>query len=211
MVPCIDIPLRGNSATENHCVQAVLQMALKHFFPEQDFSLEYLDRATNHHPGGWTWDTSVIPFLRSLGFAVRVIDAFDMDRFAAEGIEYLRHISSDENVKLQALNADLTLEQRIATNFLNSDHGVEFIKRPGTLADVRQLFADGWLVIPKVNSYVLDGEDGFDSHYLIITGMSERTIYVNDCGNPPQKNRPVAVDAFEKARQVINGIIAIKC
>ncbi len=210
MEDILDIPVFPNCDLETHCVQATLQMVLKWFFPERRYTLAELDIATSHEPDGLTWDYAVLLFLAEQGLDVLYIDPFDIRSFACDGAAYLRSIWDHDRYAFEDLNANLTLVQQQAGSVLEALNTITLVQSVASMHELEALHASGWLIMAQNNSYVLDGEEGFDGHYVLLTGFTHDEIIFNDCGNPPQKNRRVSRECFERSRDGMSGIIAVK-
>lgn len=206
----IDIPLFSNSADDTHCVQAVLQMILKHYFPGRDYPFSYLDRVTYHRKGGWTWDTGMFVFLLNLGFEIIAIDHFDFHAFARKGVKYLQSIWQADEFEAQARNTDLTFEWLLVRDFMTTEKNIHIHNRKGTRDDIEHLFQTDYLVISNVNAYALDGQKGTCGHYVLITGIYHETLTFNDPGLPAIKNRRVTWRKFEKSRKENPSIFAVR-
>ncbi|PJE64267.1 MAG: hypothetical protein COU90_03560 [Candidatus Ryanbacteria bacterium CG10_big_fil_rev_8_21_14_0_10_43_42] len=206
----LDVPLFRNSAKDIHCVQATLQMILKYFFPQRRYTLKYLDKITYHYPGGWTWDTAALLFLSNLGFEIIIIDEFDFKAFGREGLGYLRSIWDKERFQIESLNTDLRFESQLAQDFLTSPRNMTFHKRKGCREDITTLFHKKYLVVPNINAYVLDNEEGHCGHHVIVTGIDRKGLCFNDAGLPAIKDRYVSWDLFEKSRTEKSNIFAVK-
>jgi len=206
----LDVPLFPNSDLDVHCVQATLQMILKYYFPERDYSVAYLDRITHHQQGGWTWDTSVFSFLINLGFEVVYIDDFSIRDYGERGADYLKTIWPKEKVEEQSLNADLDFERRLAQDFMTGTKRFVQDCRKGGTDDVKNLFHQGYVVVPNINAYTLDDEEGFCGHYVVVTSIGEEAISFNDSGLPAIKDRQTSWMKFEQARMYNPALFAVR-
>lgn len=207
----LDVPLFENSPEDVHCVQAVLQMILKYYFPGRLYTLEYLDKVTHHFPGGWTWDTAVFQFLLTLGFEIKVFSRFDFEAFAVGGVRYLEKMWDAETLRLQSINADLVFEQSLARDFWLTPHpNFSYTKRCASKEDFEKMFSDGFLLAPSVNAYALENEEGFCSHYILITGLTKEQVIFNDVDPPATKNACVSWEQFEHARPAYSTLFGVR-
>jgi len=51
----------------SNCVQTQMKMALGYYYPDRDYSLEFLDNLTWRRPGMWTWFPQALYGLTRLG------------------------------------------------------------------------------------------------------------------------------------------------
>lgn len=195
-----NIPFYSNLKTDTHCFQACLKMVLKHCFPDKDYSFEYLDKVTFHKKDKWTWDSGALLFLSKLGFDVVRIVNFDYKQFVEFGEEYLRMIWNDEVFNTQKQYSDFDQERKLAQDLLKNG-SIKLERRWTNLKEVEDLFQKDFLVMTSINPYILDNEEGYSSHLVVITGFNEDSITFHDPGLPPQKNRTVSKKTFEKAMQ----------
>jgi hypothetical protein len=205
----LDIPVFSND-DDTHCVQATIQMILKYFFPERDYPSWYLDQVTYHHKEGNTWDLGVFSFLTNLGLSLVVIDEFSFSDFSQRGISYLKSIWTKPEFRRQKSNANLDFEYLLARDFMTKNKEIVFQQRAGTSDDIRNLFKKGYLVIPNLNAFALDNEDGICGHYVVVTGIEKDNVIFNDSGPPPVKNRKASWKVFEYSRRENPSLFAIK-
>lgn len=194
----LEIPIYKNTKDGTHCFQACLKSVLKFYFPKKAYSFKSLDRLTGHKKGKWTWDTKALIFLSKIGFEVIYISNFDYRKFAKLGEEYLRKHWTDEVYQVQKKFSDFRNEQHLAKKLIK-EKKVKLKKRPGTLKDIKTLFAQGYIILAPINPYVLDRKKGYTSHLVIITDIKKDTIFFNDPGLPPQKNRKAKIKVFLRA------------
>ena len=51
----------------------------------------------------------------------------------------------------------------------------------------------------NVNAAVLNGEQGYVGHFVVVTGFTDRELILHDPGLPPQPERVVDFKTFEAA------------
>jgi hypothetical protein len=80
--------------------------------------------------------------------------------------------------------------------------------------DLRSLIKDDYLIICNVNSRTLNKKKGFAGHFVLIKGLEDKNYVIHDPGLPPQENRKVNFELFNKAWAYPNnkakGIMAVK-
>ena len=187
-----------NSKDDFHCVQACLKSVLKIYFPEKSFSFKYLDKVTAHKRNKLTWDFAVLLFLLKMGFDIVYISNFDYKKFAKQGEKYLQFLWRDDIYQYQKKYSDLKQEQRLATK-LAKNKKISFSKRPARFSDLKRLFKNEYLAVVAINPFVLDGENEYGSHLVLITNITKNFIYFHDPGNPPIANRKTSIKRFWKA------------
>lgn len=192
------VPFYKNSKDDFHCVQACLKSVLKICFPNKNFSFNYLDKVTMHKRNKLTWDFAMLLFLLKMGFDVVYITKFDYKKFARQGDKYLRFFWRDDVYQYQKKYSDLKQERSLATKLVKNKK-VSFSKRPARFSDLKRLFKNKYLVMVSINPFVLDGEDEYGSHMVLVTNITKKFIYFHDPGNPPRPNRKASIRKFWKA------------
>lgn len=190
------IPFYGNSTDNTHCFQAAIRMVLKHFLPKEEFPYDKLDIISKKIKGKGTWPTATMLWLKENGFEIVDIEEFDYQKFIKEGENYLRHAYGDEVADVQIKYSDIDQERKLAREFLKK---VSFENRESKIEDISKLMKKGYLLILNVNSNALNNEKGYAGHFVVVTGINNKTITIHDPGLPPTENRIINLTTFEKA------------
>ncbi len=184
-----------NSKDDFHCVQACLKSVLKFYFPKRRFSFQYLDKMTAHRKNKFTWDFATLVFLLRIGFEIVYITKFDYKKFAKRGEKYLQSLWRDDVYQYQKKYSDLKQEQKLAAKLANNKK-VSFFKRSARFSDLKRLFKNKYLLMVAINPFVLDGENEYGSHMVLIINITKNFIYFHDPGNPPIPNRKTSIKKF---------------
>ena len=107
------------SPDDSHCFQACFKMALSYWLPNKKFSMEKLDRISNHIDKKWTWQGSTILYLAKKGFKLINIENLDYEQFSKKGEEYLKIIWSQETFKIQKKYSDLASQKNFSQYLVN--------------------------------------------------------------------------------------------
>jgi len=192
-----DVPFFSNTPDDTHCVQAALRMVLKYFLPERDFSWEELDKATAKVEGKWTWTMAGLVWMKGLGFMVKDIEDFDYAAFSRAGETYLLETFGEEVGREQIVHTgNLSQEMELARQFVES-HLAE--KRIPAVEEIIELLRQGYLVTCNVNARTLNSKEGYVGHFIVVKGVTDRSLIVHDPGLPALKNRDVDLALFERA------------
>jgi hypothetical protein len=189
------VPFFGNP-DDTHCFQAVIRMLLKYQFSELEYSWSELDRLTGKKEGLWTWPLYAMLQLNDMGFEIINMEDFDYYRFAQEGPSYLKERLGEEVGTEQIEHSDIRYEMKNAALFLQRFDCSPHI--PG-LKDISSLISQGFLVICNVNSCMLNGNDGYSGHFILVYGVDDTSLIIHDPGPPPRESRIVPHDLFVKA------------
>ena len=199
----LNISFYPNTKDGFHCVQACLKSVLKFYFPRKDFSFKYLGKVTAHRRNKLTWDFAMLLFLLKKGFDIIYVTKFNYKKFAKQGEKYLQSLWRDDVYQYQKKYSDLKEERKFATSLAKSKR-IKYYQRAAKLSDFRNLFKGEYLIMASINPFVLDGEDEYGSHLVLITNITKNFIYFHDPGNPPIPNRKASIKKFWKAASYPN-------
>jgi len=190
------VPFYSNTEDGLHCLQASIKIILKYFLPDKTFNWQELDKYTGFLPNGGTWATSSLLWLNNLGFEVKEISTFEIQRFLKSPNQYLIERYGKTIGEYGVKNSDMKFEQLQYQKL--SDKDVQICRVP-ELSDIKQLLDDQYLLIAYVNSQTLNNNQGFAGHYVLIFDSTPKGFYIHDPGPPPTKNRFVSHSKFIKA------------
>lgn len=194
------VPFFGNPDS-THCFQAVLRMALKYFYPSEDYSWEELDQLTGKKPDKWTWRTRALVELKRRGMDVVNWGNFDHKEFVERGASYLNDFFGPEKARIQIEHCDLEYEIENAREWVKV---VENKFGLPTLEDIKELLDIGYLVICNVNSKILNQQDGYSGHFVLIYDVKDDFVLMHDPGPPHSPERRVSYEVFFKAWEYPN-------
>lgn len=190
------VPLYSNTPDNTHCFQAALRMVLKYFQPEREFTWEELDKISGKKKGMWTWPAAAELWIRDQGYKIIDLGIFDNEEFSKRPQAYLLEFFGEKAGREQIEHADIKKEAELAKQLYEA--GIEKKEIP-TLTTIRELLKKGYLIICLVNSRVLRNRKGYAGHSVVIRGINEKAIFINNPGLPAQENEKVALGKFEKA------------
>ena len=192
----INIPLYSNLKDDTHCFQACMKMALKHFFPEKNFSFRKLEKMTRKERGKGTWPMAGAVALEKMGLRVAVFSMLDFRKFSKNALEYLGKEYGRGSGAIITENGSLDEAMKDSAEMVR--RGIYRFRKLGT-ADIEKFFARGCMVILNVSHrHISDHEEEF-GHYVIMTGFDRERIYVHDPGLPPRKDLGIRKSRFVKA------------
>jgi len=187
-----------NHPDNMHCSQAVFRSVFNYFFNEE-LSWEEIDKITKTIPGKGSWTMAVYIELAKRGVEVVNIEPFDYQRFASDGIDYLKSNFSEETFNWYLEHSNLMSVQNLVPEFLNL---VQHETRKATIEDIDQLLGDAYIIGAEINSRVLNKKPGFSLHYVLIQQGTEDNYIINDPGGgsaPALENRIVSKSEFMEA------------
>lgn len=192
----LNVPFYSNTSDNTHCVQAALRMIMKYFWPGKDFSWKELGKITAKAKGKATWPFAGNIWLAEHGMKVKVIQSFDNQCFINEGVSYIKEFAGEEVAQWQNSHSDIKQERELAKESIKK---IENETRIPTIEDIKEALDNGYLATCGINSKVLAEKDGYVSHRVVLTGYTDKGLYLHDPGLPPKENRFVPYELFEKA------------
>jgi hypothetical protein len=189
----LQVPFVENPNTR--CVPACVAMVLAYFMPERIFSMPDVEKLCGFRPGpqNGTWPMEHWLRLTEMGFEVRVIEEFDLAKFAEDPRAYLASIIKDpEALAFQTRGEGLDKEAGRARDFLA--RGLPHENRQGTVEDIKQFLDDGWLVRLEVDACTLANQPGYEGHSVLAIGYNDDDIILHNpdgrFGNKPNQHVP---------------------
>ncbi|MEK6656534.1 MAG: hypothetical protein AABY58_03750 [Nitrospirota bacterium] len=191
-----EVPFYSNTEDNKSCYEAVLRMILKYYLPDKDFSWDELNKITGKKERLLTWPQYSYISMKNLGFEVKVISAFDYDKFVKNGIKYIEEEYGKEIAKEQEKNCDIAYEienVKKLKNLIIKEERIPDIK------DICDLLTNNYLVKCGVNSKKLAGLDGYASHSILIFEFDSKSLTLHDPGLPSRKSFRIDFDTFNQA------------
>lgn len=192
----LNIPFYGNTPDNTHCNQAGMKMILGYYFPKEKFSWEELEKITGKKEGKWTWPMKGWLYLTERGLQVTYYGTFDYQSFAENPREYLFKRTSKEVAEAQIANSDIPYEVEMTKQLLGK---IMQIKKVPTISDIKDFIAKTYLILCNVNYYPLYGKSGYSGHFVLIYGIDNEYVYIQDPGLPPNPNAKIPLKNFIKA------------
>lgn len=201
-----------NKDDNTHCFQACFKMVLKYFEPQKDFTWEELDEISAKKKDKWTWTMAGILWLKGNDYDVKNVEPFDYAEFSRDAKSYLVKTFGQEVADIQEKHSDLGSEQSRAEEFI---HRIDTDKQIPEVGDITKLLDNGYLIIVCLNSNVLNKIEGYNGHFILIKGFTDKYFIVHNPGGYPGKpNQKIYFKLFEKAwaypNEIAKNIIAIK-
>lgn len=192
------VPFYSNTPDDMRCVPAVFRMVLKYFFPEKEYSWEEMDQLLGHIDDKGTWFFPALLKMKDMGVEIEYWDLFNYERFLKEGEGYLleRQKGDQEKADWYKNNSDIFDKIELIPEFVSS--GIQK-SRLGEIKDIEDFLVKGYLVACDINVAVLDGDEEYLPHYVLVTGFDKDNFTINDPGLPPQENRVVSKEQFWQA------------
>ncbi len=190
------VPFYSNTPDNTHCWQAALKMVIKYFQPDKEYSWEELDKYTEKIGDLWTWPSAGTLWLSELGYLVKDIEVFDYKRFVTEGTIYIYKEFGEEVGKAQEMHADMKQGVVLAKKLIERSL---WTKEIPTLQEIKTLLNKGYLVICNINAQTVNNKQGYVGHFVVVKGFDDNQLILHDPGSPPQENRKINYESFEKA------------
>lgn len=202
----LNVPFRPNVG--ERCNPTTAGMVMDYFTPDQALYGAELDCFCGYYDDVGSWPTKHMLGFAAMGYEVDWSEAFDLRAFAADPLGYLRTVFEGPALEYQLNNTTpeiLEAEAWLARQYLAA--GLPYNDRPGTIEEVQELSAAGWLVRMEVDACTLARTDGVYGHSVLVLGGDERQAVVHNPdsvhGNRP--NVPYTWDHLYEAWQNCGG------
>jgi hypothetical protein len=192
----LDVPFYKNSGDGKRCFQTAMNSAIKYFLDE-DFPLKDLDIMTGRKTGKWTFTTQIIPALYELGLDIKYYSTTDPENYI-RGEEYIKDtFGKDAKKMLENIDVDVMVDS--AKNVTEYD---VFEKKKITIEEIEEHIRQEHIVMVLIDANVFSGKDGFQGHFVVLTGYDEDHIYYHETGpKEPEPNRKIKKNLFILAMQ----------
>lgn len=183
---------------DTHCAQCVLRGVLEHFEPGSVWTWEELDAMMGKAPGKWTWPQRGWVNMIRRGYDVKIINNFNYSRSVEIGLyEIMVEMIGKEAADRSRELSDLDEGRRGIEEFMAYPDA--HICRVPALDDVRHLLDEGYLVGATLNLSELNGDAGFNNHFVLIYDMDDTHVTMHDSGRPARPGRRVAHEDYVRA------------
>lgn len=191
-----EVPFVANSKDDLHCLQSAYKMIAQYFMSDFNMDWEKWSAVTGFEEGRGSWASAGLLWFKNNNFEVRHISLFDYDRFVEMREGYLIELVGETLGNWQVEHTNMPVEIDRARKLL--ELGI-IERREPSIAEIRELLGEGWLVRVLINADVLNNKDDYTGHHVTITGVDDVNVTFHDPGLPPVPNRKVARELFEKA------------
>lgn len=190
------IPFYGNTPDNTHCNQAGIKMILGYYFPSEEYGWEELEEITGKKPGKWTWPMKGWSYLAERGLSVTYYGTFDYKEFINNPNDYLFARYGKEVATAQIINSDIPYEVSVSKLMIDK---ISQVKKIPTIDDIKSFIKDGSLILCNVNYYSLYKINGYSGHFVLIYGIDDSYVYIQDPGLPPNPNAEIPLIDFTNA------------
>ena len=189
------IPPYFHNFDNTHCYQCALRGALEYFHPSRSWTWQELEELMGKKPNLYTWLFKTCADLPELGYEIVVIGDLSTKDFAANPEQAIREFFSEKAAEDQIRMSDLQAEKRFAEKMLQNRTKITEYQRSFTEQDIMSLLDKGYLIIPQVNPYTLDGEEGYAGHAILIYAHENGEAIYHDSDSKEEgmgKRRPLS-------------------
>jgi hypothetical protein len=213
----VEPPFYPNLPDESHCLQACVKMAIEAIPPFRKLDYQELDELTGKTrlKAKYSWPLELYLALNKLGYDISIVENFDYQSFVNSPEKYLIDNYGEEVGRDQIENSDLNNETFFAQKLIESK-SINLIKKIPEIQDIFDAILDGSLIICNVNQKILQGDDGYVGHFIIVYGFdnSNNILYIHNPGPPYISKQCLNISLFDQAwsypTKKSRNIIAIK-
>lgn len=180
------------------CALACHTMVAQYFFPE--VTQEEMAQIVHWRPGKVVWAFKFWQWLAERGIKIEDYDMIDYKAWVQDGVAGLQRSSSPEEFKFyvqKSENLD-ALRTEIAKILLYKNFTYRQIHP--TFDNLSEAINQDKICEVVLNSRILNGQEGFSSHRIVVLGIDGEDIIFHDPGikfGGPERAAPI--DLFKKA------------
>jgi hypothetical protein len=178
-----DPGLVENAQDGMSCLLACIQMAMRTHNGGQVYSFDHINKVMNRKPGKYSWEYGILSDLAQNGYYIEIYNLFDVAAFVEKGADYLIQFYGPVNGQDQIIHSDLPQVVEDARTYLKMSSITRHLKVPRA-DDLKEAIDRGYYAIVAINSQMLQGRDGIDSHVVFVYGYSSRGIIYHNPGFP---------------------------
>lgn len=173
-----DVPFFDDSVQKYASCQGppTAWMALKHFKPELEVSIEELQKAMDYDGCSWFFESNIIRGLAHFGIKAKYYCNAPMKKTGNDGRKFkagldINNPKSREEFNIKNYDSGVDYLNKTKNFELKENIGVDFIK---------EQINKNKLVIAVVNRNELTGENGYKGHFILIKGYDKNGFVCND-------------------------------
>lgn len=163
-------------------------------------SSEVAERLTAFTPGYESWPHAGMLAAAQQGFKVVAIEDFAPADFIRDPYEEVERQVGSRDLASDILGACADIEREKSLVRLCLQHPlVEFVQRSPGRADLVTELGRGSGIILNVNNNTLNGTDGYNGHFVTLTGADADGVVIQNPGLPPFQDQRVEWRRFLRA------------
>ena len=194
--PLIQVPFVSNTVDDTHCLPAAYMSIARYFDAKFNIGMDEWSDITGYEEDKGTWANAGLVWFKEHGYDVRHIEAYDFDAFIKDPKGYMITFSGQEAGEwgYEHTNVPAEIERMkrlVAANVTE--------KREPTMDDLKKFIDEGYLVRLTINCRILDGEEGYVGHAIVVTSRNDTYVTLHDPGLPAIPNRQVTYDELQAA------------
>ena len=182
----LDVPFYPGK--KYYCAQDCALMVLKFYYPEKEFDIEEISIKSIKHQEYGTMTIGLAKALREYGLNVEFYYKTGEEMNETDRKEFLEKYG-------EYMNQEKEIRKKAKKT------GVKIKEKEFTLKELKDTLNKNKVIISLINWNVLCKKDGYQGHFVVITGYDEKYIYSHNPGpNYPEKNMNILIETMEKAR-----------
>lgn len=195
----LKIPFFPNDKTDLHCMQACIQMILKYYYPQKNFSIKKLNELLKiGDKKMYGFPEMAVGVLSILGVNAKYYTFSDDKEWYEKGKKYLLEKYSPEVAENIWKMTDFKIQKPFFKKALKEKR---YVRKKLSFKDLEKFFKKGYLISPTVNVNALENRKGYVGHAIIITNIDDKFITFYDPGLPPVPNSKIKIKDFMKSWQ----------
>ncbi len=172
-----------------YCAQDCALMILKYFFPEREFDIEDIAKKSIKHEQYGTFTIGLAKALSEydlkVDFYCRSLDGEELSESERKSFldKYGKFLEKEGEVRSEAERA-----------------GVKIVERDLSLEEITNILEQGKPLIVLINWNILSKKEGYQGHFVVLTGFDDNFIYAHNPGpNYPEENMKIKKETILQA------------
>lgn len=182
-----------------HCVPAAVMMAVRSI-TGRELSWGEAEELTGYVPGRGTWPyETCLSLAREFGLSSRIIEILDPEGILNDPLsEIQKAVGDPELARAELQDMDVEAEQERIRRCLENPM-ITFDVHSPTTEDVEIGIDEGWLPLVSLDYAILNQSDRFESHRVVVSGVSDDRFEIFDPGPPGDAARIITRRVLDRA------------
>ncbi len=168
------------------CGPVALRMVLAYF--GKNHSLKKISKEEKQLDTGLVWSLGIVRAAKKLGFPVKLISTTNFSHKETDIDYYKKYVNNKGMLVLKELDEEI------------KKLGIETEERNMSLEELLSYVSNDSIPIVLINWYVIANKEGYNGHFVPITGYDDENVYIHNPGLAnAQAYLPIKKSSFLKA------------
>ncbi|MDR1032620.1 MAG: hypothetical protein LBL84_01260 [Candidatus Nomurabacteria bacterium] len=178
------VPYEGNRGGSS-CALSCYTMAARYLWPDKGITFEQLAEIADYHAGYVAWGFAVWKWMVEQGARIVNYDVVDYAAWARGGLKgFEKSISPESFEYYNKVTFDIGKDTK-DLQALFGQPGFDFVQKQVTWDDVVREFHKPGICDVSINLRVIDDEDGFVGHRVVLLDITDDEVVFHDPRSKP--------------------------